>query len=329
MLNRGVRLTIFPCSSGCIRHWLRLAVLLFMGPLLINQASAEPLYPISLVRVADNVYSAIGATGPPTYENGGHNNNLSFVIGSEGVLVFNSGDSYLLAKAFHQAIKQLTPVPVRWVAIENAQGHAMLGNSYWAEQGVAIIAQRDAEAEIKAHGHQALARMLARNRDKGEGTSVALPTEVFDQRKHLSLGDVEVELINFGPAHSPGDISLWIPAQSLIITGDLAFHQRMLAIFPHTDTAGWITAFNQMAALQPRILVPGHGEPTSVAEARRWTVGYLEFLRAEVGKILENDGDLEDAYDINQSDYAHLHAFDELAAKNAGRVYQQMEADYF
>ena len=46
-----------------------------------------------------NVWSAIGATGPPTYENTGHNNNLSFIISNEGVVVINAGASSTLAKA--------------------------------------------------------------------------------------------------------------------------------------------------------------------------------------------------------------------------------------
>jgi rhodanese-related sulfurtransferase len=53
------------------------------------------------VEVIDGVWSAIGATSPGSYANSGHNNNLSFVIGSEAVMVFNAGDNYLLAKALH------------------------------------------------------------------------------------------------------------------------------------------------------------------------------------------------------------------------------------
>ena len=48
--------------------------------------------------VADGVWSAVGATAPPTYENSGHNNNLSFIVTDEGVLVVNAGDNYLLAR---------------------------------------------------------------------------------------------------------------------------------------------------------------------------------------------------------------------------------------
>ncbi|OYX06862.1 MAG: hypothetical protein B7Z05_03420 [Thiotrichales bacterium 32-46-8] len=70
-------------------------------------------YPQSLlydkpIKVAKDVYSAIGALQPYTYENSGHNNNLSFVIGEKGILVVNGSSSYLLAKALHDEIKHCT-----------------------------------------------------------------------------------------------------------------------------------------------------------------------------------------------------------------------------
>ena len=298
-------------------------------PVFAEIVASSESYPITLTKVADNVYSAIGETQPPTYENGGHNNNLTFIIGSEGVLVVNGGDSYLLAKAFHQAIKTKTQLPVLWVVNENGQGHAFLGNSYWSQQGVAILAHKDAAHEIEQHGRAVLARMLARNKDKGEGTFVAPPTETFTDLKRISLGDTDVEVISFGAAHSPGDISVWLPKQSILIVGDMAFHQRLLGVFPDTNTADWIASFERMAALKPAVVIPGHGEPTTLAEITLWTLGYLKFLRAEVATILENDGDLDEAYEIDQSAYSQLDVFDELAAKNAGRIYQEMEAEFF
>jgi len=99
-------------------------------------ASAADKYPESElyskpVEVIPGVWSAIGATQPPTYENAGHNNNLSFIISDDGVLVVNAGASYLLAKALHDEIKKITDQPVRYVVLENGQGHAMLGSIYW------------------------------------------------------------------------------------------------------------------------------------------------------------------------------------------------------
>ena len=298
-------------------------------PVFAETVASKESYPITLSKVAKNVYSAIGETRPPTYENGGHNNNLTFIIGSDSVLVVNGGDSYLLAKAFHQAIKTKTNLPVRWVVNENGQGHAFLGNSYWSRQGVTILAHKDAAHDIEQHGRAVLNRMLARNKDKGEGTFVAPPTETFTELKRISLGDVDVEVISFGAAHSPGDISVWLPKQSILIVGDMAFYQRLLGVFPDTNTANWIASFEKMAALKPAIVIPGHGGPTTLAEITIWTLDYLKFLRAEIAKILEDDGELDEAYEIDQSAYSHLDVFDELAAKNAGRIYQEMEAEFF
>ncbi len=53
------------------------------------------------VEVIPHVFSAIGATAPPTYENSGHNNNLSFIVTDEGVVVMNAGASARLAAALH------------------------------------------------------------------------------------------------------------------------------------------------------------------------------------------------------------------------------------
>ena len=79
--------------------------------------------------VIEGVWSAIGATAPATYENSGHNNNLSFIVTREGVLVVNAGANYLLAKSLHDEIKKITDQPVKYVVLENGQGHAVLGSS--------------------------------------------------------------------------------------------------------------------------------------------------------------------------------------------------------
>ena len=92
-----------------------------------DQYPGSPLYS-KPVEVIPHVWSAIGATAPPTYENTGHNNNLSFIITGYGVVVVNGGAAYVLAEALHEEIKSITDQPVKLVIDENAQGNAMLGN---------------------------------------------------------------------------------------------------------------------------------------------------------------------------------------------------------
>ncbi len=59
-------------------------------------------------------------------------------------------------------------------------------------------------------------------------------------------------------------------------------------------------------------------------QVRRFTKDYLVYLRSKIWEHLENGGDVADAYYVDQTPYAHLDTFDELATKNAGRIYEQM-----
>ncbi|WP_299690561.1 MBL fold metallo-hydrolase [uncultured Tateyamaria sp.] len=278
------------------------------------------------VEVIPHVWSAIGATAPPTYENSGHNNNLSFIVTGDGVIVINGGAAYLLAKALHDEIKAITDQPVRLVIDENGQGHAMLGNSYWAEQGVPILAHVDAAHEIEERGNRILENMKRYNRDKAEGTFVAPPTRTFEDKEIIEMGDFRIEVLHLGPAHGPGDTQVWLPEQGMVIAGDMAFHERMLPIFEDTIVFDWIETWDCcFEPLGATYVIPGHGHPTNMAQVRRYTRDYLMHLRTVVGAHLDAGGDLADAYYVDQSAFAHLDTFEELATRNAGRVYEQME----
>lgn len=278
------------------------------------------------VEFIPGVFSAIGATAPPTYENSGHNNNLSFIITGEGVVVVNGGGAYILAKALHDEIKALTNVPVVLVINENGQGHAMLGNSYWVEQGVPIIAHEDAAAEFDERGFQIMGAMQQVNRDKAEGTYLQGPTETFNEEYIVELGGFRIEVRYLGPSHSAGDVVVWLPNQNLVIAGDMAFHERMLPIFDDTYTLDWLNTWDTaFEPLNATYVIPGHGHPTNMDQVRRYTKGYLEYLRGKIGEHLDNGGGLAEAYYVDQSPYAHLDTFEELATKNAGRVFEQME----
>ena len=310
--------------------YFTVALLAMTGAALASEDIADK-YPGSMlynkpVEVIPGVFSAIGATAPPTYENAGHNNNLSFIVTGEGVVVVNGGAAYGLAKALHDEIRQITDQPVKLVFNENGQGHAMLGNSYWSEQGVPIVAHEEAAHEVEEYGASILDQMKRYNRDKAEGTTIQGPTETFADEYVVEMGDFRIEARYLGPAHSPGDIVVWLPNQSLVISGDMAFHERMLPIFEHTYTAEWLeTWVNEFEPLQATYVIPGHGHPTNMDQVRRYTHDYLVYLRGKIGEHLENGGDLADAYYVDQSPYKNLDTFEELATKNAGRVYEQME----
>ena len=277
------------------------------------------------VEVIPGVWSAFGETGPGSYENSGHNNNLSFIITDDGVVVMNAGDNYLLAQSLHEEIKKLTKQPVKYVVLENSQGHAMLGSNYWHEQGAKIIAQKEAAKIIEEHGDGILQSMRRRARDKAFKTELVMPDIVIDDKYELNLGTWKLEVLYLGPSHSPGDLSLWIPAKKLMISGDLAFHQRMPPLFDDTNTAAWLETWKKFEAMDAQYVIPGHGVATNMTEVTKVTKGYLEFLRTKVADILKNGGSLQDAYLIDQRPFAYLDTYYELHIKNAGMVFREME----
>lgn len=294
------------------------------------KTSSLDKYPESMLyskveKVADGVYTSIGQTSPGSYENSGHNNNLGFVIGDKDVLVWNASSNYLLAKSFHEEIQKVTDKPVKYVILENSQGHAMLGSSYWKEQGATIVAQEIAKKEIIEKGDGILKRSQKRQRDKILGTKVVLPDLTFKDKKVFDLGGRVVEALYFGYAHEHSDICIWLPKEKIVFAGDLAFNQRLLPIFKITETQKWLEAWDKFAALNAKIVVPGHGDVTDMDTVTKYTKGYLEYMREKIMEVIDNDGGLNEAYNIDMSAYQHLDTFKELGKQNIATLFKQME----
>jgi rhodanese-related sulfurtransferase/glyoxylase-like metal-dependent hydrolase (beta-lactamase superfamily II) len=277
------------------------------------------------VKIAEGVYTAVGATQPASYENSNHNNNLSFVVTSDGVLVFNAGGSYLLAKAFHEEIKKITKQKVKYVVLENAQGHAILGANYWKEQGATIVAHLETDKVIKAQGEEIFNDAAKIQKDKFIGTKIVRPDVVFREKVDMSMGHTHMELMHIGPSHSIDDIQLWMPRKKILFSGDTIFNEMMLPVLPHTRTEEWVETLELIEALKPKIVIPGRGQPTDLATANKFTKDYLVYMRSEVEKILDNDGDLNDAYDIDQTMFRDRGDYKEHSKKNAERIFEQME----
>jgi glyoxylase-like metal-dependent hydrolase (beta-lactamase superfamily II) len=133
-------------------------------------------------------------------------------------------------------------------------------------------------------------------------------------------------VLHLGPAHSPGDTQVWIPEWSMMVAGDIAFHERMPPIFEGTCTSCWIETWDTaLMPLAPTYVIPGHGHPTNLAQVTRYTRDYLLDLREKIAAHLEAGGDLAGAYYVDQSRWSHLDTFEELATKNAGVVFAEME----
>lgn len=276
-------------------------------------------------KVINGVYSAIGATQPSTYENSGHNNNLSFIVADDAVVVFNGGGSYLLAKAMHEEIKKVTDLPVKYLVYENAQGHAVFGGSYWKEQGVEIIAHENTPAILQHTAEQVIERAKSNLKDKYFKSRLLMPDRTFKDQYIIPVKGKKIVLMHFGNSHSPDDIQLWLPEDSLLISGDFAFNERLLPILEHTNIREWIESWDKIEALNPEIIIPGHGGVTDLQTVTYYTKDYLSYMLEKVEKVIEEDGGLTDAYNIDQSAFMHWKTYRELSLRNSATIFKMLE----
>jgi hypothetical protein len=178
---------------------------LFVALLLLTGAAAHAIE-VRFDRVAEGVYAHIGDKGPRTVDDEGLNANIGLVVTRDDAVLIDSGAALQSARQIHDAVKTLTPQPVRWVINTGGQDHRWLGNGDFAAQGAEIIAHAGARPDMVSRGDDQLQALRAALGARADGTAPALPTRVLtgnDER--LELGGVVFEFKHRGGAHTPGD----------------------------------------------------------------------------------------------------------------------------
>ena len=285
------------------------------------------------VKVMDGVYTVVGSFiwGTPT--NFGLNNNLSAIVFEDGVFVYNAGPNEAVAYSFHQQIKRLTNKPVKWLAVENDQGHAYFGASYWFDIGVKNLYSQQRANDNWNRIFERTKKRYAEGRGKAITQSVRNVTSeftTFDQQKTIDVGGEEtVELINFGGGHTPSMTGMYIPSRKLLFTGDLGFNERLPGLLKRSTYKDWLTSFEKMIAMVPDdvIVIPGHGTPSDLATLKHQTYDYFVELTKQVQAIVDRDGSLEEVDAIDQSKHKDRPVFNQLSKSNARHIYKELIAE--
>lgn len=281
-------------------------------------------------QVAPGVYAFIGETGGRTYANEAMNATTGFVVTSDGVVVIDSGSTFQVGKAIHDAIRSVTQQPVKWVINTGGQDHRWLGNSYFVTLGVRIVGHEKMRADAEERGAMLLQSLQGELKEKLDGTTAVLPTESFATRKTLRVGETDFELIHTAPAHTPGDSLVWLPQTRTVFSGDIVFTDRLLGVLPFSNVAGSIASFEAMMALDPERIVPGHGAVCDLAKAKHETYDYLVRLHSHMKQAVDKGDDLQTAIrSLDLRDWAQLPLFDLLNGGNASRAYLEAESAAF
>lgn len=308
---------------------MRIRLALLLSLLLPFAAQAyEQTYKPRAERVAENVYAIIGPLGQRSADNDGLNNNLGFIVTPKGVILIDSGASYLGAEHIAAAIAHVTEQPVRWVINTGSQDHRWLGNDYFAARGAELIAMKrtaQTQAEFAEQQMASLKRFLG---DRLEGTRPRPATRLLEGNvAQIELGGVEL-VLRYTDAHYPGDAWVELPTKYLVFTGDLVFVDRLLGVLPWSSVRNGHRAFLQLAAQAPKIIVPGHGRVCDLEQAQRETGDYYAFLVNTIGEAAKDMQDMEEVLDrySHVPAFEHLKNYDSLHRANMNRSFLEFEA---
>ncbi len=94
--------------------------------------------------------------------------------------------------------------------------------------------------------------------------------------RHPELGDgdiVRAGNLNMTALHTPGHsadhLCFLVPEEGAVFTGDLILGQgSSMVTYPEGDVAAYLRSLDRLAALEPRILFPGHWDPVMDAAAK-------------------------------------------------------------
>ena len=237
--------------------------LLFGIGLMALAAQAQTPLPAAVHSAGENVAWVEGGGG-----------NSGVIVGDKGVIVVDAKINAESGKELLADIGKMTPKPVDTVILTHSDRDHVNGLAAFPE-GVKVIAQENNKKEQE--------RAIAAG-GKDAPPEDHLPTQVIaKQKQQMTLDGVQVELLHWGPAHTSGDLVVFLPEQKIVFTGDLITSRPdpLIHLEKHGSSEGWIEAAKGIAALDANTFILGHGAPNTKAEVQQ----YVEHAEAKRTKI--------------------------------------------
>ena len=294
----------------------------------IAAAAAQTAVRPQPVEVAPGAYMVQGLSALGSSANRNFISNAGFVVTKDGVLVVDALGSPTLARELLEAIRRITPAPVRYVVLTHYHADHIYGLQVFKDQGATIVAHQ--AGRLYLNSDTATLRLQASREELAPAvdaqTRLVPADRWIDGRTTLQLGGLDFVLQPAGPAHTPEDLVVWVPQLRLLFAGDLVFRGRVPFV-GQADSGRWITALDTLLAFDAGIIVPGHGPASSSARADlELTRDYLVYLRQTMGDAARNMDPFEEAYArTDWSRFDKLPLFHAANRINAYNTYLLME----
>ena len=308
-----------------------------------GSAEAEP-YPklIQDIRIEQvpgaPIWYTIGSFGVPGERNEGHTSNAGFIVTDEGVIVFDSLGTPALGNALLQKIRSVTDKPIRYVVVSHYHADHIYGLQAFRDQTSAVIVAQEKGLtytdENNLDDENASARLQQRREALAPwvnaDTRIVAPEMAFRVAAEIKLGGHMMQIIYAGPAHSMSDVMMLVLPERVLFAGDIVQNGRVpFMASAAVNTRNWQASLSEVAKLDPRFVIPGHGKVhTSAAEAIGFTSTYIDFVRSRMSEAVANWVAFDEAYKATDwHAYTGMPAFEENNRGNAYRVFLEIEAE--
>jgi len=245
-------------------------------------------YTKGLHEVGDGLYAYLQPDGGWGWSNAG------LVVDGESTLLIDTLYDLALTEQMLQAMRRAVSAAARIDTLVNthANGDHCYGNQLVG--GARIVASERTAAEMTELPPAAMAALLEQAPAMGElgafflecfgafdftGIELALPQETFSGELGMRVGELELELIEVGPAHTRGDTLVHVPARRVLFSGDILFSGAHPIAWAG-PVSNWIAACERILAMEVEVIVPGHG-PLASPDAVRELQAYFEYLYAQ------------------------------------------------
>ena len=251
--------------------------------------------------------------------------NISFVLGSKGVAVIDTGGSFKVGNQLRDAIKQVTPLPILYVINTHVHPDHIFGNAAFKQDKPAFVghAKLGDAMQLRQEAYDKLnIRYLGAD---AKGSEIVKPTVLVKEPMELDLGDRTLKVTPYPNAHTNTDISVIDSKTSTLFTGDLLFIERTPVI--EGDIKGLIAAIETLKTFPVKQVVPGHGPVTADwLGALNNEQRYLNAVLTDIRATIKSGGDMGKAMDTAAaSEKDKWLLFDIANRRNVNTLYPALE----
>jgi glyoxylase-like metal-dependent hydrolase (beta-lactamase superfamily II) len=199
-------------------------------------------------------------TGGVYWIEGGVGSNAGFVVGKDGVVVIDAKQTPESGKAVLAEIAKITPKSVTHIIITHSNLDHVDGLPAFPK-GLTIIAQENCKQQMEH----------PRSNPQNVDLTGYIPTKTIAKKESMTIDGVRFVLLHWAPAHTSGDLIIYLPDQKIAFTGDITVSRLPYPLIHLEDqgsSAGWIESMRGIVALNADTYIPGHGGPQTTAELK-------------------------------------------------------------